>query len=600
MLQLSKTEPLVSIIVPTKNSEGTIEKCLRSIEGQYYGNIEIIVVDNFSRDNTRSIAKELGAVLYLKGPERSAQVNFGIKKASGEYAYRVDSDVVLHPNVVREAVETCEKQGFDAIAVHNSSDSTVSFWARVRKLERDCYRYSELNVASRFWKKRVFETVGGFDENLVGGEDYDLQNRLVKSGFRIGRIQAEEVHIGEPKTLVEVVQKHYSYGKSIWRFVKKNPQEALRQLSPLRASHLKGLPGFSSDPMLMMGFVIYQFVRYAATMIGIVTKGITVFQGLSGTGCDEFMNVTLKLVGEAQRQERSEQPPVSVIIPTKNSETTLPTGLSSIRNQTYPNIEIIVVDSFSRDRTKEIAEYYGARVIEANAKRSEARNRGAILARGEFVFFVDSDMELDFDVIEECVGKTREGSDAIIVPEISVGVGFWAECKALEKLCYIGDDLIEGTRFFRKNVFEALGGYDPQLEAGEDWDLCNRTRETGYRIARINRFIRHHEGRLSLKDSVRKKQYYAKTIDRYIQKHPALAKKQLTFLRLAFIRNWRRIVADPIHGAGLLGMKTCEFVVVQLGLVKSKAAEEEQVSSVRARDCRHEPIGNLKDMISSQ
>jgi glycosyltransferase involved in cell wall biosynthesis len=275
-----------------------------------------------------------------------------------------------------------------------------------------------------------------------------------------------------------------------------------------------------------------------------------------------------------QEQKAREKPLVSVIIPTKDSGITLPICLRSIRSQTYPNIEIIIVDCFSVDGTKRIAEYNAARIIEVDAKRSEARNRGANLAVGEFVFFVDSDMELDGNVVEECVRRIKDGYDAIIIPEFSVGEGFWAKSKALEKLCYVGDDLIEGTRFFRRGVFEAVGGYDPELEAGEDWDLVNRIRKAGYRIARIKSFIMHHEGRLSLMISVRKKQYYAKTADRYIQKYPDLAKKQLTLFRPAYFRNWRKIVADPPHAFGLLIMKICEFGVGWLVLIRSDSRKK--------------------------
>ncbi|MFQ5821146.1 MAG: glycosyltransferase [Candidatus Heimdallarchaeota archaeon] len=263
---------------------------------------------------------------------------------------------------------------------------------------------------------------------------------------------------------------------------------------------------------------------------------------------------------------------VSVIIPTKNSEATIKKCLESIKNQTYPNIEIIVVDSFSRDKTKKIAENYGARLIEINAKRSEARNIGAERARGEFIFFIDSDMELDCNVIEECVKKVREGYDAVISPEISVGEGFWARCKALEKLCYVGDDLIEGSRFFERAVFEAVNGYDPWLEAGEDWDLHKRIKEGGFEIARIKACIKHHDEQISLWNSMKKKYYYAKTIDKYIQKYPNFAKKQLTPFRGVFFRNWRMLVTDPIHALGLLVMKICEFGAGGLGFIKDKCS----------------------------
>jgi len=269
--KLSARQPLVSVIIPTFNSERFLEKCLSSLKRQTYERLEIIVVDNYSSDKTRQIAKKYGAKIYLKGTERSAQVNFGAEKSSGEYIYRVDSDFVLQPDVILEAVESCEKCDYDAIIIHNTSDPTVSFWARVRKAERDCYKDDELNVAARFLKKEAFITVGRFDETLVAGDDYDLHNRLVKSSFKIGRIKAGETHIGEPKTLAEIIRTNYYYGKNIRRFIRKNRRKALRQLSPLRESYVKGLSNFFSDPILIVGFIIYQFVRYTAATIGIIS-----------------------------------------------------------------------------------------------------------------------------------------------------------------------------------------------------------------------------------------------------------------------------------------------------------------------------------------
>ena len=74
---------LVSVIVPTKNSEQFLEKCLDSIKKQTYKRVEIIVVDNNSTDNTKKIARKFTNKVFNKGPERSAQMNFGAKKAKG-------------------------------------------------------------------------------------------------------------------------------------------------------------------------------------------------------------------------------------------------------------------------------------------------------------------------------------------------------------------------------------------------------------------------------------------------------------------------------------------------------------------------------------
>lgn len=263
--------PLVSIIIPTKNSENTIDDCLASVRKQSYRNVEVIVVDNYSRDKTLDIARKYGARVYLKGPERGAQVNFGVSTAKGQYAYRVDSDFVLEPNVVEEAVQSCEKRGYDAIVIHNTSDPTVSFWARVRKMERDSYVNDEVNVAARFWKKKVFQSIGGFDINIVAGDDYDLHNRLVRSGCKIGRIRAQETHIGEPRNMAEIFRKHYYYGQNLGRFIEKDQERALRQLSPLRRSLVKGLSGSCGEPTLMFGFFVYQFLRYTAATLGMMS-----------------------------------------------------------------------------------------------------------------------------------------------------------------------------------------------------------------------------------------------------------------------------------------------------------------------------------------
>ena len=264
-----------------------------------------------------------------------------------------------------------------------------------------------------------------------------------------------------------------------------------------------------------------------------------------------------------------DKPQISVIIPTKNSESTIGKCLRSIKNQTYSNIEVVVVDSYSGDGTKEIAEKFDAKVIEIEVGMSEARNIGAKKVRGKFILSLDSDMELTPRVVEECVNKVKEGYDAVIIPEVSVGVGFWAKCKALEKSCYIGDELIEASRFSRREVFEVVRGYDPELEAGEDWDLNQRIRKAGYRIGRINAFLRHYEGRLSLRETMSKKYHYGKTIKRYQVKHSKEAKQQLTLIRAAFLKNWRELAKDPFHALGMLFMKAYEFGAGGLGFLKS-------------------------------
>lgn len=262
---------------------------------------------------------------------------------------------------------------------------------------------------------------------------------------------------------------------------------------------------------------------------------------------------------------------VSVIIPTYNSRETIEICLKSVKEQTYSNIEIIVVDEYSKDGTLEIARKYTDRVYSYGPERSVKRNFGAKRARGKYLFFVDSDMELTPKVVEECMRKiSKNKTRAIAIPEISVGKGFWARCRALERSCYIGDETIEAARFFDREIFWEVGGYDEEMVGAEDWDLHQRVRDSGFKSTRIESQIKHHEGRLRLKKLMRKKYSYSKAFRRYCQRHPKVAKKQFTPFRSAYFKNWKRFAKDPIHALGFIVLKSAEMVAAILGIMLPK------------------------------
>ncbi len=269
---MASDKPLVSVIIPTYNCASTVEECLKSVRAQTYSNIEVVVVDNFSTDGTDKIAATMARVVQV-GPERSAQVNAGARHARGVYLYRIDGDMVLDPSVVQACVEAIETEGFDAIAVPNRSQGD-SFWARVRTLERDTYLDDPLIVAARFWKREVFEAVGGLDESLVACEDYDLHNRLMSAGYRIGRVTPMEFHLGEADSLWAYAAQSFYYGPSALRYVHKHPVRGLRQMTPLRDAYLRHWRALVSRPLLLLGLVLLKLVQYASAMLGIAANAL--------------------------------------------------------------------------------------------------------------------------------------------------------------------------------------------------------------------------------------------------------------------------------------------------------------------------------------
>lgn len=267
------------------------------------------------------------------------------------------------------------------------------------------------------------------------------------------------------------------------------------------------------------------------------------------------------------------RPKVSIIIPTLNSGRFLERLLVSIKKQSYTNIEIIVVDNNSSDSTKEIAKKYTKNVINKGPERSAQRNHGADLSRGKYIAWFDSDMQLTTKVISECVDKINKNPkiDALIVPEKSVGEGYWAKCKALEKQCYLRDIEIEGIRFIKRDVFFKVGKLSEKLISGEDWDITKRVRKAGYKIDRIESFVIHHEGRVNFIKDLKKKYYYATKSMPYIEKHVSRPRDILLFVfRPAFLRNWKLLLTHPLLSLGMISMKFLQFFVGFLGVVKVK------------------------------
>ncbi|HXW76001.1 MAG TPA: glycosyltransferase [Candidatus Eremiobacteraceae bacterium] len=261
---------LVSVIIPTRNSAQYLRRCVESIRAQTYRPIEIIVVDNASDDGTRELASAIADRVLTGGPERCAQCNAGARAARGDYFYRVDADFVLDPEVVAEGVAAC-RGGLDAACVPNRSDPSVSFWSRVRHFERLMYDGSPVFSGARFFTRHAFDAIGGFDETLVAGDDYDVNNRLAAAGLTVGWIHAAELHLGEPATLGDVARKSFYYGSVFGPFLRKSGARGIAQINPFRATYARHWRDFLKHPVLGAGFALMQMVKYASGAAGLAT-----------------------------------------------------------------------------------------------------------------------------------------------------------------------------------------------------------------------------------------------------------------------------------------------------------------------------------------
>lgn len=194
-------------------------------------------------------------------------------------------------------------------------------------------------------------------------------------------------------------------------------------------------------------------------------------------------------------------PAVSVNIATYNSERTLARCLESVKKQTYKNIEIIIMDSYSQDKTLDIAKCYGIKIVSAPTLAS-ARKVGVNISKGEYIFILDSDQLLDSNVIEKCVKTCEdEGFDGVTLFEKTLAIKntFVEKVIAYDKEIFHSlhdDDPIRGTaipRFFRASFLKNIEFEKNPPITFEHTIIHHKIVQMGAKIKFVDAYIWHHE-----------------------------------------------------------------------------------------------------------
>lgn len=197
----------------------------------------------------------------------------------------------------------------------------------------------------------------------------------------------------------------------------------------------------------------------------------------------------------------SSNPKVTVIIPSYNYALYLPESIGSVINQTYENLECIVIDDGSADNTKEVVEQISAKdnrvkyYRQSNSGPTVARNYGLKLASGEFIQFLDADdlieksklekqiaifnKNIDVDIVYSGVKYFDSSNPSKLFDNMDLKSGPW-----MKNLSGSGDIMIMellsrnimviSSPLVRKSVFEKFGNMNELLQYNEDWELWAR------------------------------------------------------------------------------------------------------------------------------
>ena len=253
---------------------------------------------------------------------------------------------------------------------------------------------------------------------------------------------------------------------------------------------------------------------------------------------------------------------LSVVIPTKNEEANVAACIRAF-DAVRDRVEVVVVDNFSSDRTREIASALGARVFTQGPERCAQRNRGWREATGDVILFVDADMILPRETIDEILSTysrspfpvPRSPYTSLYIPEHRAGRGLRLRARNFERSFYDGT-CIDGLRAVPRVWLEKVGGYDESLVACEDWDLDRRLLAAGTPTAVTKGPLIHNEASQGLARLLAKKAYYAKSVDAYRRKwrDDATCRRQFGIPYRFFgvfveKGKWKRLLRHPILAA---------------------------------------------------
>jgi glycosyltransferase involved in cell wall biosynthesis len=208
--------PFVSIIVPARNEASYIERCLTTLQCQSYPRqqYEIVLVDNGSVDDTILTGRQYAdIVLSVQGVHVSAVRNFGAKNARGSIYAFIDADCAADFSWIENAVNLIQ----ETLCICGSrcrvpADGTWVERAWFGGISTERYEAVYINSGNLVVPASIFNSLGGFNANLVTGEDYEFCLRAGNHVRIISDPGIGVVHYGYPKTLRQFVLREVWHG----------------------------------------------------------------------------------------------------------------------------------------------------------------------------------------------------------------------------------------------------------------------------------------------------------------------------------------------------------------------------------------------------
>ncbi len=507
----------LSIVIPCRNGDAFLAQAIRSALNQDHPPDEIIVVDDGSTDRSRAIAKGFGSPVRVEaGPAEGAATarNRGANLAAGSRIMFLDADDLLAPPTLAALSTALDAAAEPAVALcpWDRYECEGEAWI-ARPATADLPRPGQDRLAAWLtgtwspsvavlWDRAAYDRSGGWLPAAGLDDDGNLLRRALARGVAATWAPEGLAYYRDlPEGMVSFSGRQLEPVGLRARLASLADTlaelEAAGRLRPYRAPLLEALTLLAADAAQYEDIAVE--VR---TLIGRAggrrpLDGVAARLGRLGARGKAW-------IGE-RRSRRFAPPPgaapalaaaptrsneetlISVVIPTYNRSEQTPRAVESVLAQTHRQFELIVVDDGSTDDT---AARLGAfddprmRVIrQRNAGVAAARNRGLSEANGELLALLDSDDTWRPEKLARQVSALARAPAAVGLCCTSFETlgadGVTVDTPASGRLAdaMLLDNVLVGansTLVMRREVYEAVGGFDPSLPAIEDWDWLQR------------------------------------------------------------------------------------------------------------------------------
>ena len=218
---MKDSKALVSFIMSTYNSEETVSQSIESMLNQTYENIEILIMDDFSNDNTYKICENYSRTnenIFLfrnnKNIGLTKSLNKLLNHSKGAYIARQDADDTSMPERIQKQFEFIKSNKLDGCSArsniigHKRVIPGLSYFFPIKLIMK--YKNPFIH-GTLFIKKSVLSDLGGYDERFIYSQDYKLMSDILQKGYRVSIIKTPLYNLNFSNNISTKFKKEQQY-----------------------------------------------------------------------------------------------------------------------------------------------------------------------------------------------------------------------------------------------------------------------------------------------------------------------------------------------------------------------------------------------------